>query len=86
MPAVAACAATGVYKPRRPHASPLFRLVSDHFRAFHTAYEERFAETYGDWRPATPSNRCRAGEAQRGKPSRLSAGRFIPLLDRNIRH
>jgi hypothetical protein len=21
----------GVYKPRRPHASPLFRLVSDHF-------------------------------------------------------
>ena len=38
-------------QPRRPQASPLFRLVSDHFRAFHAAYEERFAETYGDWRP-----------------------------------
>lgn len=39
-----ACAATAaadvytVYKPRRPKASPLFRLVSDHFRAFHAAY------------------------------------------------
>lgn len=51
MPAVPACAAPGVYKQRRPQASPLFRLVSDHFRAFHHAYEERFAEAYGDWRP-----------------------------------
>jgi hypothetical protein len=51
MPAVPACAAPGVYKPRRPQASPLFRLVSDHFRAFHAAYEERFAQAYGDWRP-----------------------------------
>jgi hypothetical protein len=25
--------------------------VSDHFRAFHAAYEDRFATTYGDWRP-----------------------------------
>src|SRR5688572_18151997 len=54
LPACAATAAAGVYtvyKPRRPQASPLFRLVSDHFRAFHAAYEERFAATYGDWRP-----------------------------------
>ncbi len=51
MSAVPACAVPGVYKPRRPQTSPLFRLVSDHFRAFHAAYEERFAETYGDWRP-----------------------------------
>jgi len=54
MSAVPACAAPGVYqlyKPRRPQASPLFRLVSEHFRAFHAAYDERFAATYGDWRP-----------------------------------
>ena len=40
-----------VYKPRRPQASPLFRLVADHFTAFHAAYEERFAPVYGDRRP-----------------------------------
>jgi hypothetical protein len=51
MSAVPSGAAPGVYKPRRPQASPLFRLVSDHFCAFHHAYEERFAERYGDWRP-----------------------------------
>jgi len=51
MSAVAACTPAGVYKPRRPQASPLFRLVSDHFRAFHAVYEDRFAATYGDWRP-----------------------------------
>lgn len=51
MSAPAACAPAGVYKPRRPQASPLFRLVSDHFRAFHAAYEDRFADTYGDWSP-----------------------------------
>lgn len=50
MSAVPGCAAPGVYKPRRPQASPFFRLVSDHFRAFHAAYEERFAPAYGDWR------------------------------------
>ena len=41
----------GVYKPRRATASPLFRLVQDHFRALQTVYDERFAETYGPWRP-----------------------------------
>jgi hypothetical protein len=50
-PTDAAPAAPGVYRPRRPHASPLFRLVADHFTAFHAAYEERFAPVYGDWRP-----------------------------------
>jgi hypothetical protein len=49
--ACAVPAPAGVYKPRRPQASPLFHLVSDHFRAFHAAYEDRFATTYGDWRP-----------------------------------
>ena len=45
LPVCAAPAAVGVYKPRRPQASPLFRLVSDHFRAFYATYEDRFAAT-----------------------------------------
>ncbi|MEP6833421.1 MAG: hypothetical protein ABJB74_08500 [Gemmatimonas sp.] len=47
----AAPAARGVYKPRRPHASPLFRLVSDHLHRLQTVYDERFAREYGPWRP-----------------------------------
>ena len=38
-------------RARRPQASPLFRLVSDHFRAFPAAYEEHFAQASGDGRP-----------------------------------
>jgi hypothetical protein len=37
-----AAAALGVYKPRRPQASPLFRLVSDHVQRLQTVYDERF--------------------------------------------
>ena len=44
-------AAHGVYKPRRPQASPLFRLVSDHLHGLQTVYEDRFAREYGPWRP-----------------------------------
>ena len=44
-------AAQGVYKPRRPKASPLFRLVSDHLHGLQTVYEDRFAREYGPWRP-----------------------------------
>jgi len=44
-------AARGVYKPRRPQASPLFRLVSDHLHRLQTVYDERFAREYGPWRP-----------------------------------
>lgn len=47
----AAPAARGVYKPRRPHASPLFRLVSDHLHRLQTVYDDRFAREYGPWRP-----------------------------------
>lgn len=43
--------APAVYKPRRPKASPLFRLVQDHFTDLHAVYEERFAHVHGDWRP-----------------------------------
>ena len=47
----AAPAARGVYKPQRPQASPLFRLVSDHLQRLQTVYDERFAREYGPWRP-----------------------------------
>jgi hypothetical protein len=52
MGAALACAGVyNVYKPRRPRASPLFRLVEAHFPELHAVYDERFAETYGAWRP-----------------------------------
>jgi hypothetical protein len=47
----AAPAARGVTKPRRPQASPLFRLVSDHLHRLQTVYDERFTHEYGPWRP-----------------------------------
>ena len=47
----AAPVAHGVYKPRRPQASPLFRLVQDHLHRLQTVYDERFAHEYGPWRP-----------------------------------
>jgi hypothetical protein len=47
----AAQAARDVYQPRRPQASPLFRLVSDHLQRLQTAYDECFAREYGPWRP-----------------------------------
>ncbi len=47
----AAPAARGVYRPRRPQASPLFRLVSDHLRRLQTVYDDRFARECGPWRP-----------------------------------
>ena len=47
----AAPAARGVYKPRRPQASPLFRLVSDHLHRLRIVYDDRFAREYGPWRP-----------------------------------
>ena len=47
----AASVARGVYKPRRPQTSPLFRLVSDHLQRLQTVYDECFAREYGSWRP-----------------------------------
>ena len=46
-----ASAARGVYKPRRPQASPLFRLVADHLQRLQTVYDERVAREDGPWRP-----------------------------------
>ena len=47
----AALVARGVYQPRRPQASPLFRLVSDHLHRLQTVYDDRFAREYGPRRP-----------------------------------
>ena len=44
-------AARGIYKPRRPQASPLFRWVSEHLHRLQTVYDDRFAREYGPWRP-----------------------------------
>ncbi len=57
--ATAACRPDGagpvrMYKPRRPQASPLFRLVADQFRTLQLVYDERFAPTYGAWRAVVP--------------------------------
>jgi hypothetical protein len=40
-----------VYRPRHPQASPLNRLIEDHFREFTTIYDERFTRRWGFWRP-----------------------------------
>ena len=41
----------GTYRPRRPQASPLYRLIEEHFPEFTTVYDERFARRWGYWRP-----------------------------------
>ena len=43
-------APSGVYRPRRPQASPLYRLIEDHFEEFCTVYDERFSRRWGYWR------------------------------------
>jgi hypothetical protein len=44
----------GVYRPRRPRASPLYRLVEGHSRELSLVWDERFAATCGDWRAVIP--------------------------------
>jgi hypothetical protein len=43
--------ARDLYTPRRPQASPLFRLVPDPLHRRQTVYDERLAHEYGSWRP-----------------------------------
>jgi hypothetical protein len=40
-----------VYRPRKPHLTPFYQCVQDHFDTFEQVYEERFAKCYGFWRP-----------------------------------
>ncbi|WP_337171365.1 hypothetical protein [Gemmatimonas aurantiaca] len=43
----AASAARGVYRSRRPQASPLFRLVPDRLHCLQSVYDDRFARDDG---------------------------------------
>jgi len=45
---------SGVYRPRRPRASPLYGLLDRRFRHLSLVYDERFAHTYGPWRAVVP--------------------------------
>jgi hypothetical protein len=44
----------GVYRPRRPRASPLYRVLESHFRELSLVWDERFAPTAGPWRAVIP--------------------------------
>jgi len=46
---------SGVYRPRRPRASPLYGLLDRRFRHLSLVYDERFAHTYGPWRAVVPA-------------------------------
>ena len=48
-PASPLCGATP-YLPRRPQASPLYRLLSDHFEALTRVHEERYEPSHGPLR------------------------------------
>ena len=42
----------GLYQPRVPQATPLYRLVASHYADVRDAWEERFEAHYGFWRGA----------------------------------
>ena len=42
---------TGIYRPRRPRDSPLFRLLEQHLQEFLRVYQARFAARHGPLRP-----------------------------------
>ena len=44
--------ATPPYLPRRPQASPLYRVLAEHFAALERVHEERFEPTHGPLRAA----------------------------------
>ena len=48
-PAVSRAAA--IYRPRRPRASPLWRMLDRYFDEFQRVYDERYQKRYGFWRP-----------------------------------
>ena len=50
----AGCPTRGVppYLPRRPQASPLYRVLADHFDTLERVHEERFEPTHGPLRRA----------------------------------
>jgi hypothetical protein len=40
-----------VYRPRKPHLTPLYHCVQDHYEALEQFWPERFEKRYGFWRP-----------------------------------
>jgi hypothetical protein len=40
-----------VYRPRKPHLTPLYQCVQDHYEALEQFWPERFEKRYGFWRP-----------------------------------
>jgi hypothetical protein len=44
-------AVSGVYRPRHPERTVLYRLMFHHFERFLAEYEERFEKEYGYFRP-----------------------------------
>ena len=45
------CCASGVYRRREPHLSPLYQVVEDYYEDFERCYDERYKQKYGFWRP-----------------------------------
>ncbi|TRZ84313.1 IS91 family transposase, partial [bacterium] len=41
----------GVYRPRHPEQTVLYRVLSHHFERFLAEYEDRFEREYGFFRP-----------------------------------
>ena len=39
--------AAGLYRPRRPERTVLYRVLAQHFEHFVQVYDERFAPTHG---------------------------------------
>jgi hypothetical protein len=50
--APATCPARPPYLPRRPEASPLYRVLADHFETLERVHEERFEPAHGPLRAA----------------------------------
>jgi hypothetical protein len=46
----AECPPAGVYRPRNPRSTPLYRLVETHYDEVKGQWEERFEGRYGYWR------------------------------------
>ncbi len=40
-----------VYRPRKPHLTPLYQCVQDHYEALESLWSERFEKRSGFWRP-----------------------------------
>ena len=40
-----------VYRPRKPHLTPFYQCVQDHYETLEQVYPERFEKRYGFWRP-----------------------------------